>query len=160
METNDGQVTKKQAQAELEALKATKRMAITSARPPRWLICCAAVLIGAATGLSVVRDQSPTLFALQMAAVALFLTTFVYWLVYLRRLGLIMPMLPRNLATTAFWLLQGVLFIGVVVGASVLYDNYGFMFSPYLAALINGYAFAWLVHRFPTGEWISGGCAR
>lgn len=160
MGSNDEQQTKEQAQATLDALQEMKQRAIASTRPPGWLIGCAALLFGAATGLSVVKDESPALYGLQIAAVGLFLATLVYWLVRMRQQGVIMPILPRNLAATAFWLLQGIVFIGVVVGATVLYNEYGFVLVPYAAALVNGCAFAWGLHNFPTGEWIPGASRR
>jgi hypothetical protein len=156
MKTEDGQVTKEQALATLDALDMTKKRAIASARPPNWLLYSAALLCAAFSSLSIVKDESALLFSLNVTAVLLFLGSFVYWLLRLRQMGVTMAIFPRSLSGNVFYLLQGIFYIAVLVVATMLYDR-GMAFAPYLAGLINGGAFAYLTHKYPTGEWYARG---
>ena len=59
---------------------------------------------------------------------------------------------PRSLAGIMLLVGVGLLYIGVVVVGAIFLDR-GMQSAPYLAALVNGCACAFLIHRFPTGEW-------
>lgn len=152
MSNNGQQITANEAQASLDALESARNAAILPLRPPLWLNVVSALLLGVLTASYSLRSASDPWALAMYVSVFGFIYTYVYWLRKSRSLGTTAKLIPRGVASKAFYAAQAVVYLFVIIGSKALYVD-GMSWVPYLAAAINGVFFSVMLHNYPTTEW-------
>ena len=147
-------ISKEEAAATLKSVDLTKHDAIKSFRIPLLLI----TLISLSYSLVVFSwgmTEHENMWALGMyigaASFGIFVALYLYTF---RLLGIKLSFLARTKERVRFELVQVVIF-SVIVIASRQVRLLGFEFAPHIAALIAGGYLAYLLYKYPTGEYIT-----
>ena len=147
-------ISKEEAAATLKSVDLTKRDAIKSFRIPLLLI----TLISLSYSLVVFSwgmTEHENMWALGMyigaASFGIFVALYLYTF---RLLGIKVTVLPRTKERIRSELVLAVIF-GVILIAGREFRVLGFEFSPHIAALIAGGLLAYLLYKYPTGEYIT-----
>lgn len=152
MNNNEQQITANEAQATLDALESARNAAILPLRPPLWLNVVSALFLGVLTAsYSLQSGSDPWTLAMYVSAIGI-ISTYVYWLRKSRTLGTTAKLIPRGVASKAFYTTQAVVYFLVMFGSKALYVD-GMFWAPYLAAAINSVFFSFMLHNYPTTEW-------
>lgn len=153
MKNNDHQITADEAHSALKSLDATNRSVTKACRPPLWLAVLASFLLALETiSTSFSSGNSLWTFIAIISTVA-FILSIIFWIWRLRQWGLAVKIMPVGIADKVFSLAQGLFIAVIIVGSQTLYKN-GFTWIPYAAALMNAVALLYLLHHFPTGQWL------
>ena len=145
-------ISKEEAAATLKSVDLTKRDAIKSFRIPLLLI----TLISLSYSLVVFSwgmTEHENMWALGMyigvAGLLIFTALYVYTF---RLLGIKVNIKPMTKESVRFELVQAVIFTVILI-ASRQVRLLGFEFAPHIAALIAGGYLAYLLYKYPTGEY-------
>ena len=147
-------ISKEEAAATLKSVDLTKRDAIKSFRIPLLLI----ILISLSYSLAVFSwgmTEHENMWALGMyigaASFGIFVALYLYTF---RLLGIKVSVLPRGKKRIINELVLAVIF-GVIIIAGREFRLLGFEFAPHIAALISGGYMAYLLYKYPTGEYMA-----
>ena len=146
-------ISKEEAAAILKSVDSTKRDAIKSFRIPLLLIA------GISNSYSLVvfswgMTEHENMWALGMYIGAASFGIFVAFYIYtFRLLGIKVSVLPRGKKRIISELVLAVIF-GVIIIAGREFRLLGFEFAPHVAALIAGGYMAYLLYKYPTGEYM------
>ena len=147
-------ISKEEAAATLKSVDLTKRDAIKSFRIPLLLI----TLISLSYSLVVFSwgmTEHENMWALGMyigaASFGIFVALYLYTF---RLLGIKVSVLPRTKERIRSELVLAVIF-GVILIAGRQFRLLGFEFAPHIAALISGGYMAYLLYKYPTGEYLT-----
>jgi hypothetical protein len=147
-------INKEEAAATLKSLASFKRDATKSFRMPLLLI----MLISLSYSLVVFSwgmTEHENMWALGMYIGAASFGIFIAFYVYtFRLLGIKVSVLPRGKKRIISELVLAVIF-GVIIIAGREFRVLGFEFSPHIAALIAGGYIAYLLYKYPTGEYMA-----
>ena len=148
-------ISKEEAAATLKSVDSTKRDAIKSFRIPLLLI----TLISLSYSLVVFSwgmTEHDNLWALGMyigmASFGIFLAFSLYTF---RLLGIKVSVLARTKERIVSEIVLAIIF-GVILVAGRQVRLLGFEFAPHIAALIAGGYMAYLLYKYPTGEYLVG----
>ena len=148
-------ISKEEAAATLKSVDATKRDAIRSFRIPLLLI----TLISLSYSLVVFSwgmTEHENMWALGMYIGAASFGIFVAFYLYtFRLLGIKVSVLARTKERIKSELLLLVIF-GIILIAGRQVRLLGFEYAPHIAALISGGYMAYLLYKYPTGEYLVG----
>ena len=148
-------ISKEEAAATLKSVDATKRDAIQSFRIPLLLI----TLISLSYSLVVFSwgmTEHENMWALGMYIGAASFGIFVAFYLYtFRLLGIKVSVLARTKERIKSELLLLVRF-GIILIAGRQVRLLGFEYAPHIAALISGGYMAYLLYKYPTGEYLVG----
>ena len=148
-------ISKEEAAATLKSVDATKRDAIQSFRIPLLLI----TLISLSYSLVVFSwgmTEHENMWALGMYIGAASFGIFVAFYLYtFRLLGIKVSVLARTKERIKSELLSLVIF-GIILIAGRQVRLLGFEYAPHIAALISGGYMAYLLYKYPTGEYLVG----
>ncbi len=148
-------ISKEEAAATLKSVDATKRDAIQSFRIPLLLI----TLISLSYSLVVFSwgmTEHENMWALGMYIGAASFGIFVAFYLYtFRLLGIKVSVLARTKERIKSELLLLVIF-GIILIAGRQVRLLGFEYAPHIAALISGGYMAYLLYKYPTGEYLVG----
>ena len=148
-------ISKEEAAATLKSVDATKRDAIQSFRIPLLLI----TLISLSYSLVVFSwgmTEHENMWALGMYIGAASFGIFVgFYLYTFRLLGIKVSVLARTKERIKSELLLLVIF-GIILIAGRQVRLLGFEYAPHIAALISGGYMAYLLYKYPTGEYLVG----
>ena len=148
-------ISKEEAAATLKSVDATKRDAIQSFRIPLLLI----TLISLSYSLVVFSwgmTEHENMWALGMYIGAASFGIFVAFYLYtFRLLGIKVSVLARTKERIKSELLLFVIF-GIILIAGRQVRLLGFEYAPHIAALISGGYMAYLLYKYPTGEYLVG----
>ena len=148
-------ISKEEAAATLKSVDATKRDAIQSFRIPLLLI----TLISLSYSLVVFSwgmTEHENMWALGMYVGAASFGIFVAFYLYtFRLLGIKVSVLARTKERIKSELLLLVIF-GIILIAGRQVRLLGFEYAPHIAALISGGYMAYLLYKYPTGEYLVG----
>ena len=148
-------ISKEEAAATLKSVDATKRDAIQSFRIPLLLI----TLISLSYSLVVFSwgmTEHENMWALGMYIGAASFGIFVAFYLYTFRLvGIKVSVLARTKERIKSELLLLVIF-GIILIAGRQVRLLGFEYAPHIAALISGGYMAYLLYKYPTGEYLVG----
>ncbi len=148
-------ISKEEAAATLKSVDATKRDAIQSFRIPLLLI----TLISLSYSLVVFSwgmTEHENMWALGMYIGAASFGIFVAFYLYtFRLLGIKVSVLARTKERIKSELLLLVIF-GIILVAGRQVRLLGFEYAPHIAALISGGYMAYLLYKYPTGEYLVG----
>ena len=148
-------ISKEEAAATLKSVDATKRDAIQSFRIPLLLI----TLISLSYSLVVFSwgmTEHENMLALGMYIGAASFGIFVAFYLYtFRLLGIKVSVLARTKERIKSELLLLVIF-GIILIAGRQVRLLGFEYAPHIAALISGGYMAYLLYKYPTGEYLVG----
>ena len=148
-------ISKEEAAATLKSVDATKRDAIQSFRIPALLI----TLISLSYSLVVFSwgmTEHENMWALGMYIGAASFGIFVAFYLYtFRLLGIKVSVLARTKERIKSELLLLVIF-GIILIAGRQVRLLGFEYAPHIAALISGGYMAYLLYKYPTGEYLVG----
>ena len=148
-------ISKEEAAATLKSVDATKRDAIQSFRIPLLLI----TLISLSYSLVVFSwgmTEHENMWALGMYIGAASFGIFVAFYLYtFRLLGIKVSVLARTKERIKSELLLLVIF-GIILIAGRQVRLLGFEYAPHIAALISGCYMAYLLYKYPTGEYLVG----
>ena len=148
-------ISKEEASAILKSVDATKRDAIHSFRIPLLLI----TLISLSYSLVVFSwgmTEHENMWALGMYIGAASFGIFVAFYLYtFRLLGIKVSVLARTKERINSELLLLVI-VGIILIAGRQVRLLGFEFAPHIAALIAGGYMAYLLYKYPTGEYLQG----
>ena len=148
-------ISKEEAAATLKSVDATKRAAIQSFRIPLLLI----TLISLSYSLVVFSwgmTEHENMWALGMYIGAASFGIFVAFYLYtFRLLGIKVSVLARTKERIKSELLLLVIF-GIILIAGRQVRLLGFEYAPHIAALISGGYMAYLLYKYPTGEYLVG----
>jgi hypothetical protein len=148
--THDGnEDMQKYSHSILRGLNEAQRQAIASVRQPPWLILFSALLIASFTLLIFYKGPDSMRKFLAIGIAGLYYLTWVLWSHVLRKRGVVVRTFPRSPEGKMFVLGGGILQILVIIVAAALLDS-GMQLAPWLAALVNGIAFAFVNYRYPT----------
>jgi hypothetical protein len=148
-------ISKEEAAATLKSLDLTKREAIKSFRIPLLLIA------GISNSCSLVvfswgMTEHENMWALGMyigaASFGIFVALYLYTF---HLLGIKISILARTKERIKSELILMVIF-GVILIAGRQVRLLGFEFAPHMAALIAGGFMAYLLYKYPTGEYLQG----
>ena len=146
-------ISKEEAAATLESLDLTKRDAIKSFRVPLLLIILTSLsysLIVFSWGMT----EHENMWALGMyigaASFGIFVALYLYTF---RLLGIKVSVLVRTKERLKSELVLAVIFM-VILFAGREVRLLGFEFAPHVAALISGGYMAYLLYKYPTGEYL------
>ena len=146
-------ISKEEAAATLKSVDATKRDAIQSFRIPLLLI----TLISLSYSLVVFSwgmTEHENMWALGMYIGAASFGIFVAFYLYtFRLLGIKVSVLARTKERIKSELLLLVIF-GIILIAGRQVRLLGFEYAPHIAALISGGYMAYLLYKYPTGEYL------
>jgi hypothetical protein len=147
-------INKEEAAATLKSVASFKRDATKSFRMPLLLI----MLISLSYSLVVFSwgmTEHENMWALGMYIGAASFGIFIAFYVYtFRLLGIKVSVLPRGKKRIISELVLAVIF-GVIIIAGREFRVLGFEFSPHIAALIAGGYIAYLLYKYPTGEYMA-----
>ena len=164
---DQNQITTAEAQSALESLNKIGNEAISSLRPPLWLITMISLLCGIFTFSFAVAEQENS-WALGMWLSGIPVVLLVLFVRYSERLlGVRTPSLPASGSGKVFLALQA-LFYAVVLsvgrGATVsgrpetrlegAFPIADLPLAPYITAVIVSLSVAYLTYRYPTNEWV------
>ena len=148
-------ISKEEAAATLKSVDLTKRNAIKSFRIPLLLI----TLISLSYSLVVFSwgmTEHENMWALGMYIGAASFGIFVAFYLYtFRLLGIKVSVLARTKERIKSELLLLVIF-GIILIAGRQVRLLGFEYAPHIAALISGGYMAYLLYKYPTGEYLVG----
>ena len=148
-------ISKEEAAATLKSVDLTKRDAIKSFRIPLVLI----TLISLSYSLVVFSwgmTEHENMWALGMYIGAASFGIFVAFYLYtFRLLGIKVSVLARTKERIKSELLLLVIF-GIILIAGRQVRLLGFEYAPHIAALISGGYMAYLLYKYPTGEYLVG----
>ena len=148
-------ISKEEAAATLKSVDATKRDAIQSFRIPLLLI----TLISLSYSLVVFSwgmTEHENMWALGMYIGAASFGIFVAFYLYtFRLLGIKVSVLATTKERIKSELLLLVIF-GIILIAGRQVRLLGFEYAPHIAALISGGYMAYLLYKYPTGEYLVG----
>lgn len=154
MDNEKETISKEEAAATLRSVDFTKRDAIKAFRMPlllTTLISLSYALIVFGWGMT----EHDNMWALGMylggAGLLIFTALYVYTF---RLLGIKLDFLARTKERVRFGLIQVVIFTVIFV-AGRQFRLLGLEFAPHIAALIAGGYLAYLLYRYPTGEYIA-----
>ena len=148
-------ITKEEAAAILKSVDSTKRDAIKSFRIPLLLIA------GISNSYSLVvfswgMTEHENMWALGMyigaASFGIFVALYLYTF---HLLGIKISILARTKERIVSEIVLAVIF-GVILVAGRQVRLLGFEFAPHIAALIAGGYMAYLLYKYPTGEYLVG----
>ena len=146
-------INKEEAAATLKSVASFKRDATKSFRMPLLLI----MLISLSYSLIVFSwgmAEGGNMWALGMYIGAASFGIFVAFYIYtFRLLGIKVSVLPRGKKRIISELVLAVIF-GVIIIAGREFRLLGFEFAPHVAALIAGGYMAYLLYKYPTGEYM------
>ena len=156
MNTEKETLSKEQASAILESVDSTKRDAVKSFRIPLILI----TLISLSCSLVVFSwgmTEHDNLWALGMyigsASFGLFVAFYLYTF---RLLGIKINILPRSKERIKSDLVLLLIFAVILIFGRQFRVYEGFEYAPHIAALISGGYMAYLLYKYPTGEYLVG----
>ena len=148
-------ISKEEAAAILKSVDSTKRDAIKSFRIPLLLI----TLISLSYSLIVFSwgmTEHENMWALGMyigaASYGIFIALYLYTF---RLLGIKVSVLARTKERIVSEIVVAIIF-GVILVAGRQVRLLGFEFAPHIAALIAGGYMAYLLYKYPTGEYLVG----
>ena len=148
-------ISKEEAAATLKSVDSTKRDAIKSFRIPLLLI----TLISLSYSLVVFSwgmTEHDNLWALGMyIGMASFGIFVAFYLYTFRLLGIKVSVLARTKERIVSEIVLAIIF-GVILVAGRQVRLLGFEFAPHIAALIAGGYMAYLLYKYPTGEYLVG----
>ena len=148
-------ISKEEAAATLKSVDATKRDAIQSFRIPLLLI----TLISLSYSLVVFSwgmTEHENMWALGMYIGAASFGIFIAFYLYtFRLLGIKVSVLARTKERIKSELLLSVIF-GIILIAGRQVRLLGFEYAPHIAALISCGYMAYLLYKYPTGEYLVG----
>ncbi|MDG0970501.1 MAG: hypothetical protein P8O06_11745 [Porticoccaceae bacterium] len=148
-------ISKEEAAATLKSVDSTKRDAIQSFRIPLLLI----TLISSSCSLVVFSwgmTEHENMWALGMYIGSVSFGIFVALYLYtFRLLGIKVSVLARTKERLKSELVLAVIF-GVILIAGRQVRLLGLEFAPHIAALIAGGFMAYLLYKYPTGEYLQG----
>ena len=148
-------ISKEEAAATLKSVDATKRDAIQSFRIPLLLITLISLsytLVVFSWGMT----EHENMWALGMYIGAASFGIFVAFYLYtFRLLGIKVSVLARTKERIKSELLLFVIF-GIILIAGRQVRLLGFEYAPHIAALISGGYMAYLLYKYPTGEYLVG----
>lgn len=148
-------ISKEEAAATLKSVDATKRDAIQSFRIPLLLITLISLsytLVVFSWGMT----EHENMWALGMYIGAASFGIFVAFYLYtFRLLGIKVSVLARTKERIKSELLLLVIF-GIILIAGRQVRLLGFEYAPHIAALISGGYMAYLLYKYPTGEYLVG----
>jgi hypothetical protein len=148
-------ISKEEASAILKSVDATKRDAIQSFRIPLLLITLISLsysLVFFSWGMT----EHENMWALGMyIGAASFGILVAFYLYTFRLLGIKVSVLARTKERIKSELLLLVIF-GIILIAGRQVRLLGFEFAPHIAALIAGGYMAYLLYKYPTGEYLLG----
>ena len=146
-------INKEEAAATLKSVASFKRDATKSFRIPLLLIMLMSLsysLIVFSWGMT----EHENMWALGMYIGAASFGIFVAFYIYtFRLLGIKVSVLPRGKKRIISELVLAVIF-GVIIIAGREFRLLGFEFAPHVAALISGGYMAYLLYKYPTGEYL------
>ena len=147
-------INKEEAAATLESLASFKRDATKSFRMPLLLIMLISLsysLIIFSYGMSEHGNMWGLGALIGGAAFFIFVAFYVYTF---RLLGIKLSFFPKGKKRIINELVLAVIF-GVILIAGREFRLLGFEFSPHIAALIAGGLLAYLLYKYPTGEYMT-----
>ena len=146
-------INKEEAAATLKSVASFKRDATKSFRMPLLLIMLMSLsysLVVFSWGIT----EHENMWALGMYIGAVCFGIFVAFYIYtFRLLGIKVSVLPRGKKRIISELVLAVIF-GVIIIAGREFRLLGFEFAPHVAALIAGGYMAYLLYKYPTGEYM------
>ena len=147
-------ISKEEAAATLKSVASFKRDATKSFRMPLLLIMLMSLsysLVVFSWGMT----EHENMWALGMyigaASFGIFVALYLYTF---RLLGIKVSVLPRGKKRIISELVLAVIF-GVIIIAGREFRLLGFEFAPHVAALISGGYMAYLLYKYPTGEYLT-----
>ena len=147
-------INKEEAAATLKSVASFKRDATKSFRMPLLLIMLMSLsysLVVFSWGMT----EHENMWALGMYIGAASFGIFVAFYIYtFRLLGIKVSVLPRGKKRIISELVLAVIF-GVIIIAGREFRLLGFEFAPHVAALISGGYMAYLLYKYPTGEYMA-----
>jgi len=147
-------INKEEAAATLKSVASFKRDATKSFRMPLLLIMLMSLsysLVVFSWGMT----EHENMWALGMYIGAASFGIFVAFYIYtFRLLGIKVSVLPRGKKRIISELVLAVIF-GVIIIAGREFRLLGFEFAPHIAALIAGGYMAYLLYKYPTGEYMA-----
>ena len=149
-------ISKEEAAATLKSVDSTKRDAIKSFRIPLLLI----TLISLSYSLIVFSwgmTEHDNLWALGMYIGSASLGIFVAFSLYtFRLLGIKINILPRSNERIKSELVLLLIFAVILILGRQFRVYEGFEYAPHIAAIISGGYMAYLLYKYPTGEYLVG----
>ena len=155
MNNENQTISKEEAIATLKSVDLIKHYAIKSFRIPLLLI----ILISLSYSLIVFSwgmTEHENMWALGMYIGAASFSIFVAFYLYtFRLLGIKVSVLARTKERIVSEIVLAIIF-GVILVAGRQVRLLGFEFAPHIAALIAGGYMAYLLYKYPTGEYLQG----
>jgi hypothetical protein len=153
MTTKQETITKKEAVETLDSIDLVKRDAIKSFRPPLPLI----VLLSLSYSLIIFSwgmTEHENMWALGMyIGVTVLLVCLAFYFYTFRLLGVKLRVIPRTKKAIIIEVIASIfLWTLIITGREI--RLLGFEFAPHVAALIGGGVFAYLLYKYPTGEYL------
>ena len=156
MSNEKGTISKEEAAATLKSVDSTKRDAIQSFRIPLMLI----ILISLSCSLVVFSwgmTEHDNLWALGMytgaASFGIFVALYLYTF---HLLGIKVNILPSSKERIKSELVLILIFAVILIFGRQFRVYEGFEYAPHIAALIAGSFMAYLLYKYPTGEYLQG----
>lgn len=149
-------ISKEEAAAILKSIDSTKRSAVKSFRIPLLLI----ILISLSYSLIVFSwgmTEHDNIWALGMyigaASFGIFVALYLYTF---RLLGIKVSVLARTKERIKSELVLLIIFAVILIAGRQFRVYEGFEYAPHIAALIAGGYMAYLLYKYPTGEYLQG----
>lgn len=140
------------ARAVLKSVEQAKQAAVDAARPPIWLTAFATAMLGTALlGSWLMAEGTGSREAVTGLASLALLGAWGTHLIWLRRRGLKVRQIPSTRAGRWFLLGQAVFGLSVIALTGWLLGK-GHGWVPWVSTAVLCTMFAFLMHRFPTGE--------
>ena len=147
-------ISKEEAAATLKSVDLTKRDAIKSFRIPLLLITLISLsysLIVFSWGMTEHENMWALGMYIGVAGLLIFTALYVYTF---RLLGIKVNIKPMTKESVRFELVHAVIFTVILIAGRQV-RLLGFEFAPHIAALIAGGYLAYLLYKYPTGEYIT-----
>jgi hypothetical protein len=147
-------ISKEEAAATLKSVDLTKRDAIKSFRIPLLLITLISLsysLIVFSWGMTEHENMWALGMYIGVAGLLIFTALYVYTF---RLLGIKVNIKPMTKENVRFELVHAVIFTVILIAGRQV-RLLGFEFAPHIAALIAGGYLAYLLYKYPTGEYIT-----
>tara|TARA_B100000035_G_C20940122_1_gene527108 strand:+ start:57 stop:542 length:486 start_codon:yes stop_codon:yes gene_type:complete len=154
MNNNNETISKEEAAETLQSIDLTKRDAIKVFRIPLLLITLISFSYSAVV-FSWGMTEHDNLWALGMyigsASFGLFVAFYLYTF---RLLGIKVNIVPRSKERIKSELILILIFAVILIFGRQFRVYGGFEYAPHIAALISGGYMAYLLHKYPTGEYL------
>jgi hypothetical protein len=152
MENNNNQISTEEALASLGSIKNTKRKSVQAFRAPLWLNSIISLSTGGVCFAAPLSSGNGQWSFILLVAVAVMFIGLGSYVILLRLRGVKQYVVPVNFKGRIFTIIQIALSMAVIIGSIELYKA-GYLWTPYVSALLHTILTSYILYNFPTGEW-------